>query len=120
MNNIQAKQFIDALYTAVDNKDLNFMEAVLADNVKFRIGNYPLIDNKAAVLDANRQFFSSIHSMSHRIDKTSHTSNTLWCNGSVDYVRLDGSEHSANFATQLTIEQQKIVDYLVYADLSEL
>ncbi|EPJ49656.1 MAG: hypothetical protein OFPI_23700 [Osedax symbiont Rs2] len=120
MNNRQAEQFISDLYTAVDNKDLNYLEQVIGDKVRFRIGNYPLIDNKVAVLDANRQFFSSIHSMSHRIDKISQSSNALWCNGSVDYVRLDGSKHSANFATQLTIEQQKIVDYLVYADLSEL
>ena len=120
MNNSQAEQFISDLYTAVDNKDLHYLEAILADNVKFRIGNYPLINDKAAALDANRQFFNSIHSMSHSIDKISHDSNALWCNGSVDYIRLDGSAHSANFATQLTIEQQKIVDYLVYADLSAL
>ena len=120
MNNRQAELFIGKLYTAVDSKDLNYLEEILADKVKFRIGNYPLIDNKIAVLDANRQFFSSIHSMSHSINKISHNSNDLWCSGSVDYVRLDGSEHSANFATQLTINQGKIADYLVYADLSGL
>ena len=120
MNDRQAEQFIGNLYTAVDNKDLDYLEAVLADKVKFRIGNYPLIDHKDAALEANRQFFNSIHSMSHSISKISHNSNDLWCSGSVEYVRLDGSEHRANFATQLTINQGKIADYLVYADLSGL
>jgi hypothetical protein len=42
------------------------------------------------------------------------------CHGLVDYVRLDGTEHSAVFSTVLEIEDNLITDYLVFADLSGL
>ena len=120
MNNQQANQLIRTLYTAVDSKDLNYLEETLCDDVKFRIGNYDTISDKAAALASNQEFFGSIESMSHTIDKVWSVENDVLCNGLVDYIRLDGSAHSAYFSTVLTMDNGKIAEYFVYADISGL
>lgn len=120
MNKLQASQLITSLYKAVDNKDLNYLEFILAEHVNFRIGNFNTITDKHTALDANKQFFNSIGSMKHSIDKVWSAGKDVICSGIVDYVRLDGSEHCAFFSTQLTLVGGKITDYFVYADISEL
>lgn len=120
MNNLQAKQLINSLYNAVDNKDLSFLNDIMTDDVNFRIGNFDTIVDKSTALSANKAFFDSIGSMSHTIEKIWHLGNDILCNGKVDYVRLDGSEYSAYFCTVLTIKADKIAEYYVYADISQL
>jgi ketosteroid isomerase-like protein len=120
MNSQEANQLINTLYKAVDNKDLNYLDKILSDDVNFRIGNYETISDKATALAANEQFFGSINAMNHTIDKVWQVENDVLCNGVVDYIRLDGSEHSAYFSTVLTIDNGKITDYFVYADISQL
>ncbi|MEH6451587.1 MAG: nuclear transport factor 2 family protein [Psychromonas sp.] len=120
MNNLQANQLITSLYSAVDNKDLSYLDTALAENVNFRIGNFNTITDKQSALDANKQFFDSISSMKHSIDKVWSAGKDVICSGAVDYVRLDGSKHCAFFSTQLTLVGGKITDYFVYADISEL
>jgi ketosteroid isomerase-like protein len=120
MNNQQANQLINTLYNAVDSKNLNYLDEILADNVNFRIGNFETITDKVSALAANEQFFASINSMSHTLDNVWSVENNILCNGTVDYIRLDGSEHSAYFLTVLRIENEKIADFFVYADISAL
>ncbi|NQY89808.1 MAG: nuclear transport factor 2 family protein [Colwellia sp.] len=120
MTNEQAIKLIEALYRAVDSKDLNYLNTALTDDVNFRIGNNNTITDKATALDANKQFFECIGSMRHTIDKVWAVGNDIICNGMVNYIRLDGSEHSAYFSTVLTMKGEKIADYFVYADLSGL
>lgn len=110
----------DLYRLAVDQKDVDELAKHLADNVRFRIGNHAAITGKELVLAANRSFFDSIKSMSHQIDGIHTTADTTICHGAVNYVRLDGSKHVANFSTILRFNGNQIVDYLVFADISEL
>ena len=113
--------FIKDLYSnAVDDKNVEHLSTFLSDNVLFRIGNYDPVRGKNAVLEANRAFFNSITSMKHQIDNIWSQGEDVICNGSIHYIRLDGSTHSATFATALKLKNEKISDYLVYADLSQL
>ncbi len=111
---------VDIYKIAVDAKDTNYLSGFLADDVHFRIGNHDMIVGKKAVLDANRSFFSSITSMKHQIDNVWSQNHHIICNGIVDYKRLDGTDFSATFATVLKLEDNKITEYFVYADISEL
>ena len=120
MNNYASIQLVKDLYQAVDNKDLNYLTNHLSENVKFRIGNNQAIENKQEALEANKGFFSSIHSMLHTLEKIVEKGKDLMCYGTVDYQRLDGTKHSAYFSTFLTIEDGLIEDYLVFADVSGL
>lgn len=120
MNNLQANELIKNLYNAVDSKDLNYLDKILSEDVNFRIGNYDTISDKAAVLEANDNFFKSITKMSHTIENVWNVEKSVLCNGIVDYIRLDGSEYSAYFSTVLSIENEQIVDYFIYVDISKL
>jgi ketosteroid isomerase-like protein len=120
MNKLQANQLITSLYNAVDNKDLNYLDTILAENVNFRIGNFNTITDKQSALDANEQFFNSIRSMKHSIDKVWSADKDIICSGAVDYIRHDNTQYRAYFSTQLTLIDGKITDYFVYADISQL
>ncbi|WP_017221523.1 nuclear transport factor 2 family protein [Moritella dasanensis] len=120
MNKLQVNQLITSLYKAVDKKDLNYLESILAEHVNFRIGNFDTITDKRTALDANKKFFGSIDSMKHSIDKIWSVDKDILCSGMVDYIRHDGTGHSAYFSTQLTLIDGKITEYFVYADISGL
>ncbi|MBN3563199.1 nuclear transport factor 2 family protein [Aliamphritea spongicola] len=109
-----------ALYQAVDRKDVDFLAQVLGEAVYFQLGNFPAVEGLGAVLEANRGFFSSIESMSHTLDNIWQEANHTICHGKVDYVRLDKTHHSARFATVLRWQEGVIDDYRVYADISGL
>jgi len=117
---MNAKQLIEKLYQSIDAKDLDYLHNILADNVRFRIGRNDAIQGIEAALAANRGFFASIDTMQHRIDQVWSQQGNVICHGQVNYVRLDGSEYSAPFATILKMQGEKIKDYLVYADVSAL
>ena len=124
----QAQQLIKNLYQAVDNKNIDYLKDNLSQSIRFRIGNSPAANNKKAILDANRQFFSRVKSMQHTIEevvsqivhKEGRAVDNIVCHGRVDYVRLEGTKHSAVFSTVLKVEDNLITDYLVFADLSGL
>lgn len=116
--NIQ--EFVEELYRQVDSKNTEYLDEVLGDNVRFCIGNNPIISDKNEVLIANQNFFNSIASMTHSITNIIIDGTQVSCHGRVDYVRLDGSDFSAVFSTALKIDNNKITEYLVFADLSGL
>jgi len=112
--------FVKQLYTAVDKKDLELLSDFLSDEVFFRIANFDPVTGKEACLKANQNFFSSITSMRHQIDNVWEQGDDVICNGRVDYIRFDSSSHSVPFATIFKLKQDKIINYLVYADISKL
>lgn len=113
-------EFIKNLYHCVDNRNVEGLSEFLADDVHFRFANMPSVEGKKDVLESNKAFFGSIADMSHRIDKVWAQEDDLICNGQVNYTRLDDSKFSATFATVLTLKDNQITDYLIYADVSAL
>lgn len=113
-------KLVKELYQHVDNLDLNGLETLMARDVNFRLGNFDSVNGVNDVLLANKSFFESIKGMKHTFDKIWVQGSEVICNGSVDYIRLDGSGHSITFATILEFDGQEIVNFLVYADISGL
>ena len=118
MSNVQ--EYMNALYQIVDRRDTEALAELLHDDICFRFGNADPVSGKSAVKDINLQFFQSISSMSHTIYGYWQDESEYICNGQVNYVRLDGSHFSAQFATILSVQDGLITDYRIYADLSEL
>jgi len=114
------KALIENLYKAVDDRNVEKLSEYLSDNVRFRIANFDVVHGKPDVLAANKSFFESISSMSHTLGTILSKGNTVVCDGVVNYVRKDGSPHSAHFATILKLQNGLIEDYFVYADISDL
>ena len=115
-----ALSLVNNLYQCVDAKDVTALAAFLSDDVRFRIGNFDMLQGKADVLAANAEFFSSITSMTHQIDSIWVQEKDVICHGQVNYVRLDQTTHAVPFATILQLQQGKISNYLVFVDLSQL
>ena len=113
-------EFVKKLYQCVDERNLQALSAFLDPDVSFRFANAEPLQGKDAVLEANKAFFASIAAMSHRIDSVWSQDDDLICNGQVNYTRLDASKYSAPFATILKVKDEQIIDYLIYADVSEL
>ncbi|NOH61754.1 nuclear transport factor 2 family protein [Vibrio sp. RE88] len=113
-------EFVLNLYRIVDNKDVTALAELLHPNVVFTFSNAESITGLEAVKAANSQFFASIHSMSHTFAGVYEANGILICDGQVNYVRLDGSLHSAKFATILALKDGLIHQYKIFADISEL
>lgn len=111
---------IDLYKNAVDARDTEHLARFITDDAVFRIGNHDPIIGVKDVVSVNENFFHSIDSMNHTIDKILNEADYSVCYGTVRYVRLDGSKTSAVFATVLRFVGDKISEYYVYADLSEL
>lgn len=120
MHTLNAKNYVEALYQVVDARDVAALANFLHPELTFRFGNAGGITGKEQVLTANKGFFASIDDMSHSIDTVVQQGEQLVCDGQVNYIRQDGSTHSAQFATLLKVEDGLIRDYRIYADLSEL
>ncbi|MEM7066536.1 MAG: nuclear transport factor 2 family protein [Cyanobacteria bacterium P01_B01_bin.77] len=113
-------EFITNLYKSVDALSVGDLSLFLADDISFRFANAQPLKGKDAVLAANEAFFRSIAKMSHQIDQVWGKGDDLICNGQVSYTRLDGSQYSVPFATILKLQCDRIVNYLIYADVSAL
>lgn len=112
--------YIAQLYQAVDNRDVDSLGTFLAEDIVFRLGNFDSVIGFDAVIEANKSFFASIKQMAHTIEDVWSQGDDVICHGRVDYVRLDDTETSATFSTVLKLKDEKIVNYLVFVDLSQL
>lgn len=116
----KAFQLIQNLYRAVDDRDTEILGNYLADDLVFQLGNLDAIEGKEAVLAANKGFFQTIANMIHTIDGIWTQDNNVICAGSVEYTRLDNSKLSIPFSTILTLKDDLISHYQIYADVSSL
>ncbi len=114
------KNFVKELYKNVDALNLDFLDKVLDKDVVFNFSNSHSIQGKENVLKSNSSFFSSIKAMKHAIEDIYKIDNTLICNGSVNYTRHNNSKHMVKFATILKIDNDKIINYKIFADVSNL
>ncbi len=117
---MNANLFVKSLYECVDNKDLHVLSEKLDEDVYFKFSNFEAVTGMAAVLETNENFFSSIKNMRHEIRNVWSQGDDVICNGKVHYTRLNDSLHTAEFATVLTMKNNKITNYLIYADVSLL
>ncbi|MGF1733242.1 nuclear transport factor 2 family protein [Photobacterium kasasachensis] len=118
MNSVN--DYMNKLYQIVDNRDADSLANFLDEDVCFKFSNAEQVTGKMAVLDINRHFFHSIEKMSHTLEGVWQQGTESICNGTVDYIRKDGSHYSARFATILTIKDGLITKYRIYADVSGL
>ena len=116
------KKLMNSLYENLDNMDINYLEEVLDDDVSFSISDNPVIIGKKNVIEANISFFKTIKAMKHDIMAVykDEDEDVVFCHGSVHYTRNDKSSHSVGFSTILKLRDGKIIDYLVFVDLSGL
>lgn len=111
---------IASLYTAVDDMNAQGVVDHVTDDVQFQLGNFEVMIGRKAVKDSNAAFFATIKAMRHTIKGVWSSGDTVICDGTVHYTRLDQSEHEVPFAAHLGLRGEKIADYKVFVDISEL
>ncbi|MFO7924130.1 MAG: nuclear transport factor 2 family protein [Bacteroidales bacterium] len=111
---------IKNLFKIIDRMDAASFSSFLTDDVKFRFGNMPAVEGKDNVVEAVSGFYGSIRSLSHDIDNIWENEGVVVCNGTVTYTRHDSSKLSVPFANIFKMKGDRIKEYLIYADISEL
>ncbi len=119
-NTSEHARLMTSLYTAVDDMNAQRVVDHVTEDVQFQLGNFEPITGREAVKGGNAAFFSTIKAMRHTIKNIWSSGDTAICDGTVHYTRLDQSEHEVPFAAHFGIRDEKIADYKVFVDISEL
>lgn len=114
------KKRIPELFKSIDSKNMEGFLSFLDEGVFFRFGNMPGIQGRDNVETAIRGFYDSIAGLSHELDEIFGEESILACNGTVTYTRLDTSKLSVPFATVFKLNGDRIKEYNIYVDISEL
>lgn len=117
---VNAHEFAERLYKAVDSLSAEGVGAFLTPNVRFQLGNFDEIVGYDAVVEANRAFFQSIAAMSHTLKDAWTVDENVICTGHVHYTRHDKSTLQIPFSAVLKLKDNLISDYQVYVDVSPL
>jgi ketosteroid isomerase-like protein len=112
--------WVNDLFQAIDKRDTEAFLTFLSDDVFFRFGNAEPAHGKNNVGNVVRGFFNSIKGIQHDINETWSMDGKTVCHGFVTYTRLDDTSLTVPFAVILQTNMDKIHEYLIYADVSQL
>jgi len=111
---------LDELFAAIDSKNTDAFLEFLSDDSTFRFGSAPAIHGRDAIRDVLNDFFASIATLQHTIGNVIVGGNTLICEGTVVYRRLDSREVSIPFVNVFEYAGQRIAEYKIYIDIGPL
>ena len=114
------RDWIDALFAAIDGKDAEAFTGFIAEDARFVFANQPAVEGRDAIRDFVAGFFASIRAVSHRVPDTWRAEDAVICRGEVTYVRHDGTALTVPFANVLVMHGDRVRDYRIYMDASAL
>jgi hypothetical protein len=120
MIDFNSNNMIEKLFKSIDKQDTQAFQGHLTDDVKFRFGNAPVVEGKNAVGETVSGFFSSVKAIQHELTEFWQQQGVIICHGNVTYTRHDSTTLTIPFANILTLENDLIKDYLIFADTSKL
>lgn len=111
---------LDKLFAAIDAKDTETFIGFLSPECCFKFANLPEQVGVDEIGSFISLFFASIESLSHQRSRHWRVDNIVICEGRVTYTRKDHSQLAVPFANILTLRDDKISHYAIYADTSAL
>ncbi len=111
---------IKELFKVIDGKDPEGFVAFLSTDCVFRFGNLPLVVGVADIRKFVADFFASIDALSHDIKDGWSIAGGFVCHGFVSYTRKNGSVLTVPFANVFKLGRAGIIEYLIFADTSQL
>jgi hypothetical protein len=112
--------FISDLTRAIDAKDAGGLVNYMTGDAQFRFANMPPVIGNENIKIFLTNFFQSIQALSHSDVEYWQTADVWFMNGYVAYTRLNGTQLKVPFANLLKMNGDKIKDYLIFVDNSEL
>ncbi len=115
-----APVWLEPLFAAIDRRDADTFATFLADDATFRFGNADGVVGRAAIREAVGGFFASIARLDHTIADAWALDGAVVVHGSVTYTRHDGGRLTVPFANVFKLQGEKIGEYLIFVDASQL
>lgn len=109
-----------ALFSAIDERDVDQFVQFLTPDATFRFGSAPPVQGRQAIADAVAGFFATIAGCSHRLDRTVADGGAVICEGEVSYQRQDGSSVTLPFVDVFEMDGELIDQYKIYLDIGPL
>ena len=114
------KEDILKLFKSIDNADVPGFLSYLDNNANFKFANMPIVTGKNNIGEFLNGFFKSIKSLKHKNLEIYELDGIRFVNGNVTYTRHDGSTLSVDYSNTFKLKGDKIFDYLIFVDNSEL
>jgi hypothetical protein len=111
---------IQDLFAAIDKFDTKVFASYLDDEARFKFANIPVITGKNNIFEFVAGFFQSIKAIRHKNLEIYELEGIRFVIGNVTYTRLDGSKLSVDFSNTFRLNGNKIKDYLIFIDNSDL
>jgi len=114
------KEDILKLFKSIDEADVKTFLSYLDADANFKFANLPVVIGQKNIGEFLDGFFRSIKSLAHRNLEIYEIEGIRFVNGNVTYTRHDGSTLSVDYSNTLKLKGDKIHDYLIFVDNSEL
>jgi hypothetical protein len=114
------KEDILALFKAIDRFDTKAFVSYLDEEANFKFGNIPVVKGRNAIFEFVAGFFQAIRGIRHTNFEIWELEGIRFVNATVTYTRLDGSTLTVNFSNTFKLKGDRIKDYLIFIDNSEL
>ncbi len=112
--------WVAGVFAAIDAKDAAAFASYLTADAVFRFGNMPGVQGREAIEAAVGGFFQSIAALRHELAEVWTGPGVVVSHGTVCYTRHDGSQLTVPFADIFRCEGEKVRDYLIFIDTSQL
>ena len=112
--------WVQTLFQALDAFDTNTFASFLTDDAIFVFANAEPVKGKQTIRDYVAQFFTSIAAIHHDVIETWAVPDAIISRGIVTYTRHNGTQLQVPFANVFRLRNERIQDYLIYVDNSQL
>lgn len=112
--------WLEQLFRTIDDTDADAFVQFMTSDCTYRFGSAAPLTGHAAIREATAGFFTTIAGLSHRLHRSWQDEDSVVCEGSVTYRRLDGSEITLPFCNVFVLSDGLIQRYSIYADLNPL
>ena len=113
------KDILD-LFKSIDNADVSTFLTYLHPDANFKFANLPVVTGKKNIGEFLGGFFQSIKSLAHKNLEVYELEGIKFINGNVTYTRHDNTTLSVDYSNTFKLKDDKIFDYLIFVDNSEL
>lgn len=117
---MDTQSWLSDILKAVDAKDTAKFLTYLADDAVFKFGNAVGVQGKDSIGEMLKGFFGSIEGLSHTLTESWNVDGAVISRGEVTYTRKDSTTLTVPFANVFKMQGEKIKDYTIYVDASQL